>query len=439
MEYDFGYEPSNKPNNGDDGQGNNGGSEKTNLDTGNITHSEGNEPIDDLDNNNNNDPNKNNTNKNNTNNDGNKNDDNNNNNKDDANKETKLEPGTKLSVGENEYTVDNAGNLVNKDGSIFKQASEVKDWLKEFDKVDDNTDSGEISITTIQDAIGIEVTDDNGKPIEFENTPEGINSYITSVIESSREENYQTAINTLYQKYPILEDVLNYYVANGNSLDGFGEMPDRSGITIDDNNEAQQEQIIRTAWKEQNRKGDVEGYLTYLKSSGTLLATAKEELAGLQEADEQYRKELADEAAAKEQEQLKELQNYWNGVKDVINSRKIAGYQIPENIIVNRNGQKFSVTPNDFFNYIYRVDKDGYSAYRRDLAAETPESRRDDEILRAYLKFVGGNYSNLVGMAINKEKVANLKLKAKERNSNTIRITKPATNAKKGIDIDLGY
>lgn len=427
MDFDFGYEPSNKPNIGGDGQGNNGGDNKTDLDNGKIIHSEGNEPTDDLDDTKKDTP----DNKD----DADKDKDNK---KDDNTKETELEPGTKLSVGENEYTVNETGNLVDKDGNIFKQAAEVKDWLKEFEKVDD-TDKNEISINTIQDAIGIEITDDNDKPIEFDNTPEGIKSYITSVIESAREENYQTAINTLYQKYPILEDVLNYYVANGNSLDGFGEMPDRSGIIIDDNNEAQQEQIIRTAWKEQNRKGDVEGYLAYLKSSGTLLATAKEELAGLQEADEQYRKELADKAAAEEQEQLKTQQKYWNGVKEVIDSRKIAGYQIPDNIIINRNGQKLSVTPNDFFNYIYRVDKDGYSAYQRDLAAETPESRRDDEILRAYLKFVGGNYSNLVGMAINKEKVASLKLKAKERNSNTIRITKPTTSAKKGTDIDLGY
>ena len=73
------------------------------------------------------------------------------------------------------------------------------------------------------------------------------------------------------------------------------------------------------------------------------------------------------------------------------------------------------------------------------MEAETPESRRDDEILRAYLKFVGGNYSNLVEMAINKEKVNKLKLRAKERNASTIRINKPKTTTAKGADIDLGY
>ena len=145
------------------------------------------------------------------------------------------------------------------------------------------------------------------------------------------------------------------------------------------------------------------------------------------------------EAERKENENIKKLEEYWNGVHDVIKNRKIAGYQIPETIVINRDGQKISVTPEDFFNYIYRVDDNGMSAYERALAEETTESRRDDEILRAYLKFVGGNYSNLVDMAINKQKVDKLRLRAKERNTSTIRINKPQRNTNKNEDIDFGY
>ena len=354
------------------------------------------------------------------------------------NNETSLEVGTEIEVGDNKYTVDVNGNLIDKDGNIFKNSTEVEEWIKEFDKVEDN-DIEDISISTIQKALGVEITDDNDKPVQYENTIEGVKAYVDAVIETSRQEHMEAAINTLYQKYPIINDVLNYYIANGNSLDGFGQLPDRSGVIIDENNEAQQEAIIKAAWGEQNRKGDVTGYINYLKSSGILLETAREELQALQESDKQYREELAKQAEEVERKNMEMLQTYWNGVHDVIKSRNIAGYQIPDNIIVNRNGQKLSVTPEDFFNYIYRVDKDGKSAYERDLAKETSESRRDDEILRAYLKFVGGNYSNLVDMAINKEKVNTLKLKAKERTNSTIRITKPKTSGTKSANIDLGY
>lgn len=350
---------------------------------------------------------------------------------------TKLEEGTTLEIGETKYTVDKDGNVVDSNGNIFKEASQVSEWMKEFENVEENT--SDISIDSIKAAIGIEITDDNDKPIVFDNTIEGIKSYVDSVIETSKQEHYDTAINTLYQKYPIVKDVINYYVANGNSLEGFGQVPDRSGIEIDENNEAQQEQIIRTAWSERKQRGDVNSYINYLKSSGTLLATAKEELDGLKEADAQYKRDIEAKAAAEEKEKVETLERYWNGVHDIVKSRKIAGYQIPESIVITRNGQKLSVTPEDFFNYIYRVDKEGKSAYERDLEAETPDVRRDDEILRAYLKYVGGNYSNLVDMAINEKNVATLKLRAKQHNASAIRVTKPKSTKSDGANIDLGY
>ena len=362
---------------------------------------------------------------------------------DDADKKDKdskisLTEGQIVEIGEDSYTVDKDGNLVDKDGKIFKEAKDVPEFLKEFD-VDDSTDENALNIENIQKALGYELTGDDDKPIEFENSPEGVKAYIDAVVNTAKEEHYETAINTLYQKYPVIKDVLNYYIANGNSLEGFGEIPDRSNITVDDNNEEQQIAIIRTAWKERGQKGDLDGYLAYLKSSGTLLATAREELANIQESDKQYREELEAEAEKQEAERVERLEKYWNGVHDVIKSRTIAGYKIPESIIINRNNQKISVTPEDFFNYIYRVDKNGKSAYEHDLEAETPESRRDDEILRAYLKFVGGNYSNLVDMAINNEKVTKLKLRAKERNSTSVRINRPKATSQKGVNIDLGY
>lgn len=350
---------------------------------------------------------------------------------------TKLEEGTTLEIGDAKYTVDKDGNVVDSNGNIFKEASQVSEWMKEFENVEEN--NSDISIDSIKAAIGIEITDDNDKPIVFDNTVEGIKSYVDSVIETSKQEHYDTAINTLYQKYPIVKDVINYYVANGNSLEGFGQVPDRSGIEIDENNEAQQEQIIRTAWSERKQRGDVNSYINYLKSSGTLLATAKEELDGLKEADAQYKRDIEAKAAAEEKEKIETLERYWNGVHDIIKSRKIAGYQIPESIVITRDGQKLSVTPEDFFNYIYRVDKEGKSAYERDLEAETPDVRRDDEILRAYLKYVGGNYSNLVDMAINEKNVATLKLRAKQHNASAIRVTKPKSTKPDGANIDLGY
>lgn len=436
MDMDFGYSGASKANDADSANKNDN-NDVTNLDTGKIEHDKDGVPPENLD-----DPAED---KGKANKDGKQDDDKKGNDKKDGDGEGEggkegernLTPGTTITIGETSYKIDENGNVLDTNGNIFKEAKDVNAWLDEFESIEDN--GNELSIDAIKDAIGIDVTDENDKPIKFDNTIEGVKAYVDAVIESSKQEHYETAINTLYQKYPILNDVLNYYIANGNSLEGFNETPDRSNITIDDSNEEQQISIIKTAWKEQGRKGDVEGYINYLKSSGTLLATAKEELAGMQESDEERRKQVAAEAERKEAERIKELQAYWNGVHDVVKSRKIAGYQIPESIVISRNGQKISATPEDFFNYLYRIDQEGKSAYERDLEKETAESRRDDEILRAYLKFVGGNYSNLVSMAINKEKVNELRLKAKDRKQ-TVRITRPADDStKRNGTIDFGY
>ena len=366
------------------------------------------------------------------------NDDKGSDNPDNKDADNTLEAGTTIEADGKTYTVDTNGNLLNEDGTIFKEAKDVNDWIKSFDEVKEEDPSNVVNIANIQKLIDIEVVDDNDKPIEFENTPEGVKSYIDAILEIKQQEHYETAINTLCQKYPFVEDLINYFHANGGSIDGFNQVRDLSGITIDDNNEAQQESIIRTAWKEQNRKGDVNGYIQYLKSCGTLAATAKEELEGLKEADNEYRRQMAQKAEEAENARIAELEEYWNGVKNVITSRNIAGYTIPENITITRNGQKISATPADFFNYIYLQDKNGQSAYQKDLEKQDRNATRDDAILKAYLMFTGGSYSDLVNMAINKEKVKTLKLKSQEKTNNTVRISKPR-NSKDNKTVDFGY
>lgn len=359
----------------------------------------------------------------------------NNENDDDKDGKVDLSEGQVVEIGDDSYTVDKEGNLVDKDGNIFKEAKDVQDFLKEFEV--EHTDSDEeLNIDNIQKALGIELTDDNDKPIQFENTVEGVKSYVNSVIEAQKKDIAEAAVSAVFTKYPIVEQFLNYYIANGESYEGFGQTPDRSNITIDDNNEAQQENIIRTAWKERNMTGDVESYIQYLKASNILAATARTELKALQESDKQKRDEYEKEAKRVEEEKAKSLKEYWDGVANVITSRKIAGYEIPEQILITRDGKKLTATPKDFFNYVYQVDKDGKSAYAKDFAKLTPEQKRDDEILRAFLTFTGGTYANLIDMAIKEEKIKTLKLHAKGQKKTSVRI-KPATQ--KGNDLDFGF
>lgn len=350
--------------------------------------------------------------------------------------DSSLKEGSVVTVGEDSYTVDANGNLLDKDNNIFKSSNEVAEWLAQFETVDDDEDADAINLANIQKAIGIDLSDENGNPVEFENSIEGIKSYINGVVEANREENYRTAFNSIQQQYPFIDDVINYWVANNNSLEGYNEIPDRSKIEVIPNNTAQHEAIIRQAWAESKRPGNIEDYLQYLKSSGNLEAVARDELKGLQQLDADYRERIAQQAEEVEAQQQQYIAEYWKSVQDIVQGGKIAGYDIPETISVNRDGRTIAVGRNEFFNYLYQVDGEGKSMYQRDIEATDETAQLQDQLLRAYLMFTGGSYADLVTMADNKNKVKHLKLTAKNSKKPSVRINR--NNSNKPKDFDFG-
>lgn len=341
--------------------------------------------------------------------------------------ESTLNVGDSIELDGVTYTVNENGDLVNEKGEIFKTKSEIEAFLKEYTTEDAN-EIPEINVSDIQKLVGVDVVDDKGKAISFDNTPQGVAEYVNSVLELKKAEFAQAGINKLIEDYPVLNDFLNYYIANGNSYEGFGEMKDRSAIQIDESNETQQIAIVREAWKEFGKRGNVDKYINYLKDSGQLLDAAKDDLAALQQADADLREENAKAALQAQQEYEAQVVAYWKEVKSCVDKREIAGYKIPDVIILDRGGKQVSATPDDFFNYIYQVDEQGMSQYQRELAKEAPAERMNDELLKAYLKYTGKSYNSLLEMAVANKEVKKLRLTANKNKSAkaTIKITKAA-------------
>lgn len=341
--------------------------------------------------------------------------------------ESTLNEGDSIELDGVTYTVNQNGDLVNEKGEVFKTKAEVADFLKEYTTEDVNT-VPEINVADIQKLVGVDVVDENGKAVTFDSTPEGVAQYVNSVLELKKAEFAQAGINKLIEDYPVVNDFLNYYIANGNSYEGFGEMKDRSGIQVDDTNEAQQIAIVREAWKEFGKRGNVESYIKYLKDTGTLVEVAKDDLAALQQADADLREENSRAALQAQQEYEAQVVAYWKEVKSCVDKREIAGYKIPDVIILDRGGKQVSATPDDFFNYIYQVDDNGMSQYQKELAKEAPADRMNDELLKAYLKYTGKSYNSLLEMAVANKEVKKLRLTANKNKSAkaTIKITKAA-------------
>ena len=340
------------------------------------------------------------------------------------------------------YTVDSNGNLVDPNGTIFKESKDVADWLKSVEVEDNNNSETDINIANIQESIGITVTDSEGNPIEFTNDAAGVKSYIESVIDLKSQELQEAAVNKVFQTNPLLKQ-FNDYVQLTGSPRGFGEIPDRSGIKLDQDNEDQLKAVIRMAAQEFGNKSLNENYIKYLTDSGSLYDEAKTQLQALIEKDKAVREDIRQKAEAQRQAEAEKVNNYWNKVNNVINSRIIAGYKLPESFTKEVNGQKVIFTPNDFYNYLSKAtetDTDGnkVTGYQRDLNKLTEDEYLNRELLDAWLMFTGGSYKDLINMAVQEDKVRQLRVKSKENKATkTVRIIKKQADKANVNDIIL--
>lgn len=340
-----------------------------------------------------------------------------------------LSEGDTIEVDGITYTVDTSGNLVDDKGNIFKEAKDIADWLKTVDIEDNKDDSKNISISSIQEALGITVTDAEGKNIEFTDDAAGVKAYVDAVIDLKSKDIQEATVNKLYADNPLLKQFVDYVQLTGTAK-GFGDIPDRSGIRLDKENTEQLKAVILMAAKEFGNKSLNENYINYLKDSGGLYDEAKAQLQALIEKDAAIRKDIETRAQAQRDADAKSVSDYWKKVNNVIDSRIIAGYKLPESFTKEVNGQKVIITPNDFYNYLSKAtetDTDGnkVTGYQRDLNKLTDDEYLNRELLDAWLMFTGGTYKDLITMAVNEDKVRQLRVKSKEQRSvKTVKVIK---------------
>lgn len=327
-----------------------------------------------------------------------------------------LTAGDTIDVDGTIYTVAENGDLVDDKGNVFKEAKDVQSWLASVEVEDENADSP-ITLSSIQEALGVTITDEDGKDVTFTDDADGVKAYVDSVIAVKSQELQEAAINRLYQDNPLLKQFQDYVQLNGTPK-GFGEIPDRSGIRLDKDNEQQLVAVIKMAAQEFGNKSLNDNYIKYLRDSGGLYDEARNQLQALVEKDAEYKKQIETKAQEQRDEQAKATADYWNNVNRIVESRQIGGYRIPESFTKEVDGKKIVITPKDFFNYLSapkEVDGRTATGYQHDLAKLTDEEYMNREILDAWLMFTGGTYKDLIDMAVKEEQVRQLRVKSKDR------------------------
>ena len=85
-------------------------------------------------------------------------------------------------------------------------------------------------------------------------------------------------------------------------------------------------------------------------------------------------------------------------------------------------------------NFIVTYDGTIKAGINLDEAKVDSNSRMQDDLLRAYLRFTGGNYSSLVNMAVNKEKVIKLRTQAQQAATRKTLVLNSGNKSNKHVD-----
>ena len=343
--------------------------------------------------------------------------------------EVKLSEGDTINVDGVDYTIDAEGNAIAADGTVFRTATELAELIAQ-------NGSEPSVLNQLQTRFGSDFKDENGNPIVFDDNEEGIAAYVETVVQSRVKEAQTAAINNLFETYPQVEQVINHLKLNG-TLDDFVEIPDRSQITVSKDNEEQQATFIREEWKLSGKKGDVNKFIDYCKNAGILYDTAVESKEAV---DSIYESRLAEQKAqveAKEAAAAAEEKAYWDNVEKTISKGELLGYSIPEQIQCNKDGKKVMLSRKDFLKYVSSpVDSEGNTAYMLDEAKVDSDARMQDDLLKAFLRFTGGDYASLVGMAVNKQKVLSIRTAAAQTTGKRTVIINSKGNNSKTVDND---
>jgi len=268
------------------------------------------------------------------------------------------------------YQLDAEGNAL-KDGVIVY----TKDQLE---------DEGDDYIALIQQGTGVEVIDDAGQPIVFENSVQGLVAREKAIIAKVTKDAQQTAINSLFEANPEINQILNYKKLHG-SLEGFDFKTTYNTISFIENDINNHKQLIT---KELQLKGlsprDIEITLKGLEIDNSLSVRAKESEAYLitkqTEVDQEQQRQIVEKQRL-QTEQLEKTYgvtvnrdgsvkplNIEGSIHDiVVNKGKIGDYVIPvTGIVVTRDGKKQVITREAIFNYIAITNETGFSQMQID-------------------------------------------------------------------------
>lgn len=315
---------------------------------------------------------------------------------------------------EDEPIFNEAGDIVDKDGKVLKTKADIEKELEEFENNGgDGGDGGDGSDTklTFEEIVkrtNIQPTDESGKPIVFEPTVEGITSYIEAAANHLANVKIGEVDSALVKTFPVLNDIIYHLKANNGDIKGFNFSVDYSKIDVNTlTDDGKIDLVVRDLMLKGETEAEAKSLAVLLKDSGKLNDRAKAAAANLKSYDDKVKAENRRIVNERVEQEKRDLDNYWNNIKDsILNKKQILDIKLPTVIKVKTdNGGFVDKTPQDFYEYVSKPVKtiklqDGkqvkVSQWQLDSISQREKRTHENDMYDALMLFTKGDVSSIV-------------------------------------------
>lgn len=335
-----------------------------------------------------------------------------------------------------DYTLDADGNAV-KDGQVFKTKAELEALSVATDSEEEDDDG--VDLNSIAKELNLEFTDDEGNPLVFDSTKEGLVNFVEAVYNSGISSNSKSAREQMIETYPVLEDVINYITING-TLDGYETSTvDYNSLTL---NPKDQNQLVSIIRKSREAKGDTEAeinkFVNAIIADNSLAEMAESSLSHLKTIMSSENATRAQRAQEIEEQRVNQYREYIGAVSGSIKQGVIKlgdkEVRLPVQFkVTNDEGKVETKSREQFQDYMttereYKL-KDGKTVratqFEVDKWLEQHRLGYNKDVYDAMRLFTRGDLSSIIDKSVESKRVEDVKRKLRLQSG------KSATTSKK--------
>jgi hypothetical protein len=361
--------------------------------------------------------------------------------------------GKDYSLNENGDAIDSEGKVVMSKADIEQHSKSPKGEEEDASEGDPKGDEeeAEVSIADIQKVSGIELYDNEGKPVEYEMTVEGLAKREKDIKDTFLKQGQETALQEFFNSNPDLYNALLFKQKNG-SLEGFVNKGRYADTEFKDKDEDfLYNTIVEAEIKRGRSPEQAKRIANYSKNDGKLKDDGKDAYDYLVDLDKKEEEQIKLKQDQEYAERLDRYKNHYGLYYDekgkevvvdnegsvynkVVTKGEIKGLTIPlEGLKVKRSdGTVKTYSRRDIFNYVAMAADPKTGMTQAQLDEANKLSNVDELLFRYLYNLTGGKMEQLVERKVLEGTAKRIKIKRKD-----VQTGKASDNTKKSKQVAL--